>query len=72
MKRAVVLLSGGLDSTTTFALARDQGFEVHALTVAYGQRHRAELDAAQRVAQVYGAASHQVVKVPLDAFGVLR
>lgn len=69
MKRAVVLLSGGLDSTTTFALARDQGFEVHALTVAYGQRHGAELDAAQRVAQVYGAASHQVVKVPLDAFG---
>lgn len=69
MKRAVVLLSGGLDSTTTFALARDQGFEVHALTVAYGQRHGAELDAAQRVAQVYGAASHQVVKVPLDTFG---
>lgn len=69
MKRAVVLLSGGLDSTTTFVIAREQGFEVHALTVAYGQRHGAELDAAKRVAQVYGAASHQVFKAPLDAFG---
>jgi 7-cyano-7-deazaguanine synthase len=65
MKRAVVLLSGGLDSTTTLAIARSDGFECHALTVAYGQLHRAELAAAARVATALGAAEHRVVELDL-------
>ena len=55
MKKAVVLLSGGLDSATVLALARQQGFACYALSVNYGQRHHAELAAAQRVAQALGA-----------------
>lgn len=66
---AVVLLSGGLDSATTLALAREQGFVVHALSVAYGQRHAAELAAARRVAQALAAASHREVMVSLDRIG---
>ncbi len=54
--RAVVLLSGGLDSATCLAIARDMGFETYALSVAYGQRHAAELAASKRVAQVLGRA----------------
>lgn len=69
MPKAVVLLSGGLDSAVTLAIARDQGFSAHALTLAYGQRHAAELEAAKRVAQALGAVSHKIVAVPLDAFG---
>ncbi len=69
MDKAVVLLSGGLDSATTLAAARRDGFECHALTVAYGQRHRAELDAARRVAAHLGAASHRIVDAPLGEFG---
>lgn len=69
MKRAVVLLSGGLDSATALAVARQEGFECYAVTVAYGQRHSAELDAAAKVAASHGAASHRIVSVPLDAFG---
>lgn len=69
MKRAVVLLSGGLDSATTLALAKSDGFEVYALTVDYGQRHRRELDCARRVAGSLGAARHQVVSVDLRAIG---
>lgn len=69
MKRAVVLLSGGLDSTTCMAWARARGFECHTLAVDYGQRHRVELDAARRVATALGAASHRVVAVDLRAIG---
>ena len=67
--RAVVLLSGGLDSATVVAIARGQGFEVYALSVAYGQRHVVELEAAAKVASQLGAAAHQVMHVNLDAVG---
>jgi 7-cyano-7-deazaguanine synthase len=67
--RAVVLLSGGLDSSTCLAVALSDGFEVHALSVDYGQRHRTELARARRVAKALGAAAHRVVKVDLSAFG---
>ncbi len=68
-KRAVVLLSGGLDSATTLAIARGEGYACHALSVAYGQRHQAELAAAARVAAALGAGSHRVVQVDLAQFG---
>jgi 7-cyano-7-deazaguanine synthase len=67
--RAVVLLSGGLDSTTTLAIAREQGFEAHALTVRYGQRHQHEIAAARRVAEALGAASHREIAIDLAAIG---
>ena len=63
--RAVLLLSGGLDSSTCLLIAREQGFEVHALSFDYGQRHRIELDAARAIAQRYGAREHCIVKVDL-------
>jgi 7-cyano-7-deazaguanine synthase len=66
-KPAVVLLSGGLDSATTLAIARREGFACHALTFDYGQRHRFELEAAARVAKALGAAEHRVVKLDLSA-----
>jgi 7-cyano-7-deazaguanine synthase len=69
MTKAVVLLSGGLDSATTAAIARSEGHECHCLTVDYGQRHRAELSAAARVARALGAASHKVLAVDLTAVG---
>ncbi|HXU92023.1 MAG TPA: 7-cyano-7-deazaguanine synthase QueC [Gallionella sp.] len=69
MKKAVVLLSGGLDSATVLAMARAQGFECYALSVDYGQRHHAELAAAQRVARMLGAAEHRVVNIDLTGFG---
>lgn len=69
MKRAVVLLSGGLDSATTLAIARSQGFETYTLSVNYGQRHVAELEAARRVAQALGAVQHKVVTVDLRCIG---
>lgn len=65
MPAAVVLLSGGLDSTTCLAVARSRGFDVHALTVKYGQLHQVELDAASRVASALGAKEHRVVAVDL-------
>lgn len=68
-RRAVVLLSGGLDSATCLAVARRDGFQAHALSVDYGQRHRVELDAARRVASALGAAGHRVVAVDLRALG---
>lgn len=64
-----MLLSGGLDSATVLALARAQGFLLHALSFDYGQRHRAELDAAARVASTLGAHSHRVIKLDLRAIG---
>lgn len=66
---AVVLLSGGLDSATTLAIARSDGFECYALSVDYRQRHRSELDAAARVANELGAAEHRVVTLDLAQFG---
>jgi 7-cyano-7-deazaguanine synthase len=67
--RAVVLVSGGLDSATVLALARRDGVEAHALTVDYGQRHRAEIEASRRVAEALAAASHRVVAVDLRVLG---
>ncbi|MEX2188952.1 MAG: 7-cyano-7-deazaguanine synthase QueC [Pirellulales bacterium] len=67
--RSVVLLSGGLDSATTCAIARHEGVDVYALSVDYGQRHRFELDAAVRVAKALGAVEHRVVKIDLTGFG---
>ncbi len=69
MKRAVCLLSGGLDSATTLACARRDGFESYALSFDYGQRHRVELAAAVLVAQQLGAAGHQTMRIDLRAFG---
>jgi 7-cyano-7-deazaguanine synthase len=69
VKKAVVLLSGGLDSATTLALARSQGFAVYALSVDYGQRHRVELDRAARIAKVLGAVEHHTVTLDLRAIG---
>lgn len=68
-KRAVVLLSGGLDSATVLAIARDQGYRCHALSMAYGQRHVAELAAAARIAAAMQVEAHKVVTIGLDAFG---
>ena len=68
-RRAVVLLSGGLDSATVLAVARERGYDCYALSMAYGQRHSAELDAARRVAQVIGASDHKVIDIGLDAIG---
>lgn len=69
LKRAVILLSGGLDSATTLALARAEGYACYALSVSYGQRHLAELAAAARVAQVMGAVEHRVVHLDINQFG---
>ena len=68
-KKAVVLLSGGLDSTTVAAIAKQQGYAVYALSFDYGQNHKQELDSAARVAQKLGVAQHAVVKVDLRSFG---
>ena len=65
----VVLLSGGLDSTTTLAIARDAGYEIHALTFRYGQRHGLEVEAARRIAQAMGVQQHVVVDIDLRVFG---
>lgn len=67
--RAVVLVSGGLDSATTLALARSQSFACYALSVDYGQRHSAELDAAMRVAAALGAQEHRIMRVDLAGIG---
>ena len=68
-KPAVILLSGGLDSATAAAIARHEGFELYALSVDYGQRHRFELDAARRVAKASGVKRHVVMSVDLTQFG---
>ncbi len=69
MPRAVVLLSGGLDSATTAAIAREQGFRIHALTIDYGQRHRFELQAAGSVAAHLGVAQHRLLSIDLATLG---
>src|SRR5438067_1633843 len=69
MRPCVVLLSGGLDSATTLAVAIREGFAAHALSVDYGQRHQHELACARRLAQALGAVGHTVVQVDLRAFG---
>ena len=69
LKRAIVLLSGGLDSSTVLAIARARGFDCYALSVHYGQRHSAELDAARRIAASLGAREHRVMGVDLAGIG---
>jgi 7-cyano-7-deazaguanine synthase len=68
-RRAVVLLSGGLDSSTVLAIARSRGFECHALSVHYGQRHSSELAAAKRIAVALGASEHRIMGVDLAGIG---
>lgn len=68
-RNAVVLLSGGLDSTTVLAIAQDEGFDVHALSFRYGQRHSIELDAAQAIAERAGVLRHVITDIDLRAFG---
>jgi len=68
-KRAVILVSGGMDSAVTLAIARERGFACYALSVAYGQRHLSELVAAERTARTQGVAEHQVVNVDLRSIG---
>jgi 7-cyano-7-deazaguanine synthase len=69
MKRAVVLLSGGMDSAVTLAMAQAEGYECHALSVNYGQRHESELQAAKRVCAMFGGVQHKEVPVDLRCFG---
>lgn len=69
MKRAVVLVSGGMDSAVTLAVAKERGFECFALSVNYGQRHESELQAAKKVAEILGATVHKEVHVDLRSFG---
>ena len=69
MARAVVLLSGGLDSATTLAIALGAGFDCYTLSFSYGQRHRAELVAAERVAKALGATEHREIEIPIGRFG---
>lgn len=69
MKKAVVLLSGGMDSAVVLAMARAEGFACHALSVRYGQRHTSELDAAVRVAEALGAVEHKLVAIDLRSIG---
>jgi len=69
VKSAIVLLSGGLDSATVLAMARRDGWQCRALSIDYGQRHRAELDAAKRVAAALGAVEHRMVALDLTVFG---
>jgi 7-cyano-7-deazaguanine synthase len=68
-KKAVVLVSGGLDSATTLAVARSDGFRCYALTFAYGQRHKREIEAAKKVAESLGATEHRIIKIDLAGFG---
>lgn len=68
-KKAVILVSGGLDSTTVLALAKEQGYRCYSLSFDYGQRHRAELLAAERVSQALGDIEHKVVRLNLDSIG---
>ncbi|MHC4172850.1 MAG: 7-cyano-7-deazaguanine synthase QueC [Planctomycetota bacterium] len=68
-KKVVVLLSGGLDSATTLAIARDEAFECYALTFRYGQRHQREIEAAKKIANSLGATEHRIIDIDLADFG---
>lgn len=68
-KQAVVLLSGGLDSTTVIAHAKNLGFEIHAISFSYGQRHTSEIECAKKVASQFGIKNHQIIEIDLRAFG---
>jgi 7-cyano-7-deazaguanine synthase len=67
--KAIILLSGGLDSSTTFAVAKSRGYEMYALTFRYGQRHQIEIEAAERIAHFFQAAQHKIIDVDLSTFG---
>ena len=69
MQKAIVLLSGGLDSTTTLAIAQQQGFELHTLSFDYGQRHQREVDAAAAIARYYGVTRQKTITIDLRTFG---
>ena len=69
MKPAVVLLSGGVDSATTLAIAKEEGYEVFALSFRYGQRHEIEIDSAEQVAKSFGVSEHRVIEIDLRGFG---
>ena len=69
MKKAVVLLSGGLDSTTVLAIAKAKGFKLYALTFDYGQRHKKELTSAKKTAKSFGVVEHKIIKIDLRSFG---
>ena len=69
IKRAVVLLSGGIDSTTTMAIAQSDGFEICALSFDYGQRHKIELDAAKKIARQFNVKRHLIIEIPLRKIG---
>jgi len=68
-KKAVVLLSGGVDSATTLAIARSEGFQCYALTFRYGQRHKLEVEAAKKIVSALGAVEHRIINIDLAAFG---
>jgi 7-cyano-7-deazaguanine synthase len=68
-KKAIILLSGGIDSSTCCAIARNEGFQIHAISFAYGQRHHVELDASRRIADFFSIAEHRTVTVDLAALG---
>ncbi len=68
-KKAILLLSGGLDSTTTLAIAKDEGYYIYALSFAYGQKHEYELSAAKKIAKKMGVAEHRVITIDLGGFG---
>jgi 7-cyano-7-deazaguanine synthase len=69
MKKAVILLSGGVDSATTLAIAKEKGYELYALTFDYGQRHRKEIESAKRIAEKLGVKEHKIIDVALDRIG---
>ena len=69
MKKAIVLYSGGLDSSTCIAIAQSQGFEIYALSFQYGQRHSAEINAAKRGATHFGVKEHRIITIDLAQFG---
>jgi 7-cyano-7-deazaguanine synthase len=69
MKRAIVLLSGGLDSATTLAIAKEEGYEVFALSFRYGQRHEIEIGSAEQIAKSSGVSEHRVIEIDLRGFG---
>lgn len=69
MKKAVILLSGGLDSATILAIAKKQGFQMHAISFLYGQRHKIELDNAKRIIKANKVAEHKIIEIDLRAFG---